>query len=551
LPLKFAQPALRRVGPPVLSVDYNAAAAMKSASSVFDGQVPPPDFVSIETTMYCNLSCPMCLQFQDGTTVAGPHMSLEAFQRWADQLFPFVTRFQPSVSGEPLLSKGFDQMLDKAAEYGVRLEITCNGTLLNERMRAKLLPVLGKMTISFDGGTKEVFEATRVGAEFEKVRDRVRALCEEAKRMPKGRRPIIELLCVLRRANIRDIVNLVELAHDLGVDMLHLTHMYPPTEELKTESLVYEPEVAIEFIDRALARARELGLVMTVQPLDQVTAASATSGGSRRKYATKDGAVEGLGGKWVNTEAWPPWPPPLPDDHPDHLAIMARRQAARAESTLRSAEELQRPAANWLKRALHGPDAGLPKKIGYCDYLWNKTYVNVAGVVTPCCVPAAPKLGFLDEQRFDEVWNSPQYRRMRVKMALQQPVAFCRGCQHIMELTDPSEIRRALQGRRLPDPKQLGEADNALELAWAEARNALGYEIEFSVDSFATVSFSSSWNGPLLRDNRYEVPDEVWKQAQETSPGAAVRWRAFALLTGENGSEGLRFEVGQGMLDVA
>jgi len=526
-----------------------AGKGKSSSSACFEGRVPPPDFVSIETTKFCNLSCEMCLQFQDGTTVTGPHMRLEDFQRWADQIFPFATRFQPSVSGEPLLSKGFDQMLEKAREYGVQLELTCNGTLLNERMRAKLIPVLGRITISFDGGTKEIFEAMRAGAQFERVRDRVRALCEEVHRLPAGRRPIVELNCVLRLLNIRDVVNMVDLAHELGVDQVHFTHMYPPTEALKSESLAHDPELAKEWIERALARAQELGQTVTFHPLDQLTAASATSGGQRRKVATEDGAVEGLGMRSLGAGGWPQWPAPFPADDPEHDAIQERRQAAWAGSAHPRPPSLAKPEKSplsKLRRLLNGSPPALPESIGFCDFLWNKTYVGYSGEVTQCCVPGAPSLGTLAEQRFEDIWNGPLYRDMRVRMALKRPADFCRGCQHIQELTDPAQIRRALQGLPAPDLEQF-ESHEPPEFRWARAHNARGYEIEFSVDRFASISYSSSWTGALLEENRYKVPQGIWDQAPE---GQEVHWRAFALLAAEDGTAGPRFEVGQGVLAI-
>ena len=45
-----------------------------TSASVFDGRVPYPEFASIETTMKCNLQCPMCLPYLAGSTVHGRHM---------------------------------------------------------------------------------------------------------------------------------------------------------------------------------------------------------------------------------------------------------------------------------------------------------------------------------------------------------------------------------------------------------------------------------------------------------------------------------------------
>src|SRR5687767_13906448 len=90
--------------------------------SVFDGRVPYPEFASIETTMKCNLQCPMCLPYLEGSTVLGKHMEVEDFEPIARALFPYVDWFQLTVSGEPLMSKGLDRMLALAGEYGVRTE---------------------------------------------------------------------------------------------------------------------------------------------------------------------------------------------------------------------------------------------------------------------------------------------------------------------------------------------------------------------------------------------------------------------------------------------
>jgi molybdenum cofactor biosynthesis enzyme MoaA len=86
----------------------------------FDGRVPAPEFASIETTRYCNLRCRMCIQFNDGWTVAGPHMPIEEFERIARSLFPHVVRWQPSVSGEPTMSRDFERMVVLAEEFGVK-----------------------------------------------------------------------------------------------------------------------------------------------------------------------------------------------------------------------------------------------------------------------------------------------------------------------------------------------------------------------------------------------------------------------------------------------
>ena len=121
------------------------------ATTVFDGRVPAPTFAAIETTMFCNLKCHFCIQYQDGTTVRGPHMDEETFEKVSDVLFPHLETLQPSVSGEPLMSKGLDRVLAKAEQYGLRAEYYSNGTLLNERM-AKLAEIEGATGLDLPEG---------------------------------------------------------------------------------------------------------------------------------------------------------------------------------------------------------------------------------------------------------------------------------------------------------------------------------------------------------------------------------------------------------------
>src|SRR5262245_44858291 len=138
-------------------------------SAAFDGRVPPPEFVNIETTRFCNLRCRMCVPFNDGQTVAGPHMELAEFERIATSVFPYVSRWQPTVSGEPTMAKNFDRMLALAGHFGVKAELFTNGTLLSDAMIERLAPNAVTVTISFDGATSGTFEKIREGAEFADV----------------------------------------------------------------------------------------------------------------------------------------------------------------------------------------------------------------------------------------------------------------------------------------------------------------------------------------------------------------------------------------------
>ncbi len=347
----------------------------------FDGRVPPPDRVTIETTRYCNLTCRMCMPYLDGITVTGPHLDPEKFQAYARQIFPFVKLFQPSVSGEPLMSKGLPEMIELAREWGVKLDIVTNGSLLTERLIELLVPVVGRMTFSIDGATAEVFEHIRRGADFEKVVRNMRAFIAKARTLPASHRPLIGFNSTLMRQNIHQLPAIVALAADIGATYVHATHVIPASAEMRDSSLLHDQELAKRYLDEAAEVAGRTGVNFSVAPLDQFIAANAVSSDDARRLATADGVIPGMEARQVG-ERFGGEAPTLSADAADFTEIQARRAAFLASADVPP----------------HHPTSRFPKRqppIWVCSFLWHATYVQLEGGVRPCCMPEPPEIGNL------------------------------------------------------------------------------------------------------------------------------------------------------------
>ncbi|MGB3966674.1 MAG: radical SAM protein [Planctomycetota bacterium] len=352
--------------------------------------MPPPDFANIETTRFCNLRCRMCIQFNDGTTVSGPHMDLAEFEQIARSVFPYVKRWQPSVSGEPTMSHGFEAMLALAGRFGVKMEMFSNGTLLSPKMIERLAPNLGALSISFDGANAETFENIREGADFDRVVASIRDLVAHCRtHLPADLQPLLSLNCTLMELNVRELPQLVRFAAELGLDQISCYHVFPVTDEMRRQSLVHHRDLARACIDEAFAVAAEVGLSLHVQALDQLTAATAVDPDKKRSIPTRDGVVEGLERRSAEHGTARQWPE-LDARHPEFTAIQARRAAARAASGF---------PEPWTGE----PAAG--GSIWFCDFLWHKTYVSIGGDVRACCVDGSPVLGNLLQQPFEQVWT--------------------------------------------------------------------------------------------------------------------------------------------------
>jgi MoaA/NifB/PqqE/SkfB family radical SAM enzyme len=488
--------------------------------------------VNIETTKFCNLRCRMCVQFNDGTTVSGPHMGIDEFRRIAESVFPYVDRWQPSVSGEPTLSKDFAAMLELARHFGVKAEVFTNGTLLSERMVELLAPNLGSVTISFDGATEATFEAIREGAEYAAVRANVERLVSFCRATLAPRhQPVFGFNCTLMRKNVDELPALVRLASELDLDFVSCYHVYPVTEEMKAQSLVHHRELAGRRIDEACAAATELGIAFRVEALDQLTAAEAMQPGADRAWAEADGVVRGLEAREVQQARRRPWPG-RDTEGDGHDAVATRRARAYRDS-------------GFPERAPRTEAAPAPQPIWWCDFLWNKTYVAIGGDVRPCCVHQVPVLGNLLREPFEKVWNNDSYRAMRQRMVMKEPVPACRGCMHIREVRDPERIAQALGPTRVPLLEEAVPLTPALDprnqrrhrqgprpvLTWDPVPGARAYAVHFSLDQFGSVLFSTDGptGGPALVESRYEVPPWAWRDAPVEHE---IQWRAVAKLPG-------------------
>ena len=85
--------------------------------------------IYVEITNVCNLACSFC----HGTKREARFMSAEEFRVIAGKLRGYTQYVYLHVLGEPLLHPQLGEILDAAADAGLRVCITTNGTLLPER----------------------------------------------------------------------------------------------------------------------------------------------------------------------------------------------------------------------------------------------------------------------------------------------------------------------------------------------------------------------------------------------------------------------------------
>ena len=192
--------------------------------------------VYIEPTSRCNLACRTCIRNTWAETPGD--MESETFARLLRQLRGF--RHLESVMfggfGEPTAHPRILDMIGKVKALGIRVEMTTNGTLLDDTMLAGLIRNrLDRLWISFDAAEEARFETIRKGARFRAVLESLRRLRSMS---GKRHRPIaLGLAFVVMKRNIDDLKSIEELAQTVGADKVLVSNVLPYSSDMEKEML--------------------------------------------------------------------------------------------------------------------------------------------------------------------------------------------------------------------------------------------------------------------------------------------------------------------------
>ena len=215
-----------------------------------DGMSGPPVSINLHLTRRCNLRCVMCEQHRHtpgptGLSWYDPHRELP-LSTWVD-LMDQVAAFRPRLyltGGEPTLYPHFSALLTEARRRGFVVHLQTNGTLL-DRMADNLVDAGVEMvTISLDGPS-EVHDAIR-GQEgaFRKTCEGIKALAA-ARNRRHSPNPIIIINCVVSKASLPTLDQMVPLAHELGADILQIQHtIFNTPANIQRHNLALSPEFA-------------------------------------------------------------------------------------------------------------------------------------------------------------------------------------------------------------------------------------------------------------------------------------------------------------------
>ena len=205
----------------------------------------------------CNLHCIMCEDHSPYSTTqtdrrrAGHpkrRMGIDLIRRVMEESRGTGLReIIPSTMGEPLLYRHFDQILDLCAEYGVKLNLTTNGTFPRRGARAwaeLIVPVASDVKISWNGATKATHENVMLGSTWETVVENVRTFIDfrDAHARRGGNRCRVTFQLTFMETNVSELPDIVKLAAELGVDRVKGHHLWVHFNQMRHQSMRRSPE---------------------------------------------------------------------------------------------------------------------------------------------------------------------------------------------------------------------------------------------------------------------------------------------------------------------
>jgi len=200
----------------------------------------------------CNLRCVMCEEhsphslLQPRRKAAGAprrEMPIELLRRVVAEAAPRGLReIIPSTMGEPLLYEHFEEILEVCRQYGVKLNLTTNGTFPRLGARAwaeRIVPLASDVKISWNGATPETHEAIMQGARWEASLDNVRTFLEVRDQQARegGHRCRVTFQLTFLEQNVGELAAIVRLASQLGVDRVKGHHLWAHFEQIKPMSM--------------------------------------------------------------------------------------------------------------------------------------------------------------------------------------------------------------------------------------------------------------------------------------------------------------------------
>lgn len=177
---------------------------------------------SLELTYRCNLKCEICSLWQiEPGKIA--ELSTEEWVRVVDELGRYGVRRVGLIGGEPTIVRGFDQIMERVKHYGIRLDVTTNGTTLPKHVES-LCKYADIVYVSIDAPDELHDRIRGVKGVLARILDGLAAMVEYKRRHGLSK-PELHVHYTVTKHNVSAIGDTVRMADQIGVDVVSFQYI--------------------------------------------------------------------------------------------------------------------------------------------------------------------------------------------------------------------------------------------------------------------------------------------------------------------------------------
>ncbi len=181
-----------------------------------------PSTLMLEVTNRCNLKCITCPREYDlGKAMDKGEMDLDMLKRVIDEVSPYIDSIGLTGLGEPFLFKNLVEAVHyiRNKNRGVIITVSTNAHIHGiDQILSEMRGTIDSIQVSVDGvGVR--YESIRKGARYTEFSQNVRRIREVVTGSDTG----IMFNMVVMKENFKEMVKVVDLANDLGIDHVCFT----------------------------------------------------------------------------------------------------------------------------------------------------------------------------------------------------------------------------------------------------------------------------------------------------------------------------------------
>lgn len=224
-----------------------------------------PDMLQLCFLYRCNLKCRMCSIQEKYERLKGTgqnyELSLKTIKNLIGQAAEMRIKQVFLLGGEPFLREDIFDIIKFAHNYQMKALVFTNGTLLgNPGIIDKILDSnLDDLMVSIDGACENTYKNIRAEGILGKIRTNIQLL-NRAKKEKGLSLPNLGIFCTIMDQNIEELIDVVYLARELGVDCVRFQPVVVDNTDARlrdNSDSNWVPESRYDILDKSIDKLIE------------------------------------------------------------------------------------------------------------------------------------------------------------------------------------------------------------------------------------------------------------------------------------------------------